>query len=186
MNIPIGRNVSWMVFTTTTPFPVKRSHGAPYFNDQSRDDVVAAAHKNMSLGCRNISVVETYRRGDAPCPPVLIPGHDTLSDRIFPQRTLSFLYRFALEKHGTDRRRSAKKNGSTRRASLIVLIISVTQSIRRAVSWLPASLRNFSILSSRSAAGLATLLDSSPSSSFFVPFTLDIRSHPCLLCSLSS
>lgn len=29
----------------------------------------------MSLGCRNISVVETYRRGNAPCPLVLIPGH---------------------------------------------------------------------------------------------------------------
>lgn len=39
------------------------SRGAD-FNDQSHDDVVAAAHKNVSLGCRSISA-ETYRRGNA-------------------------------------------------------------------------------------------------------------------------
>lgn len=54
------------------------SRGAD-FNDQSPELVVAAAHKNMSLGCRNISAVETYWRGDAPCPLILIPGHGTLS-----------------------------------------------------------------------------------------------------------
>lgn len=122
--------------------------GSADFNDQSHDDVVAAAHKNVSLGCRNISV-ETYRRENAGR--ILDPrAGDMLSDLIFPQRTLLCFYRFrSLSKHEADRppnNRSAKKNRSTKHALLpiIVLIISVTQSTPRhaPASWLP-----FSILS---------------------------------------
>lgn len=51
-------NVPWMFLRRLHISGQAISRGAD-FNDQSHD-VVAAAHKNMSLGCRNISVVETY------------------------------------------------------------------------------------------------------------------------------
>lgn len=51
-------NVPWMFLRRLHISGQAISRGAD-LNDQSHD-VVAAAHKNMSLGCRNISVVETY------------------------------------------------------------------------------------------------------------------------------
>lgn len=51
-------NVPWMFLRRLHISGQVISRGAD-FNDQSHD-IVAAAHKNMSLGCRNISVVETY------------------------------------------------------------------------------------------------------------------------------
>lgn len=97
----------------------------------------------MSLGCRNIS---PWRLIDEESAPRLDSwAQDTFSDRIFfPRRPLARLYRLlplALippwktrnRQPAVSDNRPAKRNRSTRRASLliIVLIISVTQSTRR-------------------------------------------------------
>lgn len=144
MNIPFGQKRATDVFTTATHF---RSSDLTGRRLQTTNRTTTS-HKNMSLGCRNISVVETYRRGNAPCPPGLDSWAWHARRSYLPSVGTFVSLSLRSRKHETDRRPTwLKKNRSTRRASLIVLIISVTQSIRRAVSWLPGSLRNFSILS---------------------------------------
>lgn len=190
-----------MCFYDGDTFPVKRSHGgggrAADFNDQSHDDVVAAAHKNVSLGCRNISV-ETYRRGNAGGILDSRAGHAQRS--YLPSADTFVPLSFSLvEKHETDRppnNRSAKKNRSTKHALLpiIVLIISVTQSTpvsrRVLASRFPS---RFSLVSvcclpkqrPSSALPCRRLPYNHPSLSFFVPSALNVRvASSSLLSSL--
>lgn len=142
------------VFTTATHFRSSDLTGHRLQRPITRQRRIAVAHKNVSLGCRNISV-ETYRRENEDW---ILDPRDATRLPILSSLSGHFCAFIVLLSEGNTRRieykRSTKKNRSTKHAlfPIIVLIISVTQSVThpilvsRAASWLPFPLP-FSILS---------------------------------------